>query len=562
VPFACRVQFTFFLNLLFLWLFMRIVLAGLGCSSLTLIALLSVTQGAIAQVTGAGETIVSPIGNRFEIVNGTVAGDNLFHSFQQFSLTSDQSAVFERLPPNVNHIFAQVIGGNVSNIDGAISIAGGNAPNLYFMNPAGIVFGPNSILNLRGAFVGTTASGIDFGNGIFDRNNLEARWTGLPQRLLFSPGEPGVIVNLAKTPMQVQNNLALIAGSVHSPSKLEVPGGAVTVMTTNGNTAVRIGVEGNLLSFDVAPDRLNGAALPFTSPTLPELITGNTAQPGQIYLDDVSVRSDCPNCPTRITVKSRDAIQTSDLVTGSSGETVLAANGNIIVESIYTGDGGLSAQASGTIQVTGQVKITDSAILETPNPVSIRSGIPIDLRYNGATTSGQQSGGIQANGNGKFFIVGPTPTGQLQTLAANESGTGGAILIQRFNGSTGGFSAIFQSQVFGAEPAQVRETIVVSDNIIGSSDLLSSSTAARSNSARSNAPSNSSQGSTIPIANRDCRNRPQTRTSTQLIAQRSATESSIETTDSCGTSEPEEDAILTILEDELKTAIPESTISP
>jgi hypothetical protein len=194
--------------------------------------------------------------------------------------------------------------------------------------------------------------------------------------------------------------------------------------------------------------------------------------------------------------------------------------------------------------------------------VSIRSGIPIDLRYNGATTSSQQSGGIQANGNGKFFIIGPTPTGQLQALAANESGTGGAIVIQRFDPSTGGFSAIFQSQVFGAEPARGGETIVVSDNIISNSDPLSPSTAARSNSEGSNTSSTSQQGSTIPIANRDCRNKPQTKTSTQLIAQRSATESSIETTDSCGASDDTGDAILTILEDEMKTAIPESTISP
>uniref|UniRef100_A0ACD5GNH1 Uncharacterized protein n=1 Tax=Desertifilum tharense IPPAS B-1220 TaxID=1781255 RepID=A0ACD5GNH1_9CYAN len=43
---------------------------------------------AIAQITpdGSLNTTVIPNGDRFTILNGTSAGNNLFHSFQQFSV--------------------------------------------------------------------------------------------------------------------------------------------------------------------------------------------------------------------------------------------------------------------------------------------------------------------------------------------------------------------------------------------------------------------------------------------------------------------------------------------
>ncbi|NES98569.1 MAG: filamentous hemagglutinin N-terminal domain-containing protein, partial [Desertifilum sp. SIO1I2] len=40
-------------------------------------------------------TTVIPNGDRFTILNGTSAGNNLFHSFQQFSVPTGGAAIFD-----------------------------------------------------------------------------------------------------------------------------------------------------------------------------------------------------------------------------------------------------------------------------------------------------------------------------------------------------------------------------------------------------------------------------------------------------------------------------------
>ncbi len=118
----------------------------------------------LAQVIPDGTltTTVSPTGNDFIINNGNQVGNNLFHSFSQFSVPTGGSAVFNNAP-TIQNIFARVTGGNVSNIDGLIR-ANGSA-NLFLMNPAGILFGPNARLNIGGSFTATTAHAIQFADG-------------------------------------------------------------------------------------------------------------------------------------------------------------------------------------------------------------------------------------------------------------------------------------------------------------------------------------------------------------------------------------------------------------
>jgi filamentous hemagglutinin family protein len=95
------------------------------------------------------------------IESGALRGNNLFHSFQQFNIDLGQQVFFAN-PVGVQNIFARVTGGTSSNIQGTLGVNG--PANLYLLNPAGILFGNNAQLNLRGSFVGSTASGIQFGS--------------------------------------------------------------------------------------------------------------------------------------------------------------------------------------------------------------------------------------------------------------------------------------------------------------------------------------------------------------------------------------------------------------
>ncbi|WP_365742316.1 S-layer family protein [Nostoc sp. JL33] len=149
--------------------FLSALTTGFLSSALILPAILLWSRCAIAQVTSDGttNTSVNQSGNNFTILNGIEKGNNLFHSFSNFSVPTGGSARFDLInTPNITTIFSRVTGGNVSNIDGLIrTLNSSNPVSLFLMNPAGIVFGANARLNIGGSFVGTTANSIKFSDG-------------------------------------------------------------------------------------------------------------------------------------------------------------------------------------------------------------------------------------------------------------------------------------------------------------------------------------------------------------------------------------------------------------
>src|SRR3954468_1099955 len=108
---------------------------------------------------------VSLTGGRIQIGAdlGTRRGANLFHSFEKFGIATGQTATFTG-PEDIRNVISRVTGGEISNIDGTLASTVGQA-DLYFLNPAGVMFGPNAWLDVPGSFHVSTAHELRFADG-------------------------------------------------------------------------------------------------------------------------------------------------------------------------------------------------------------------------------------------------------------------------------------------------------------------------------------------------------------------------------------------------------------
>ena len=124
------------------------------------------TQPANAQPIRADSTLatdsnVSTNGQNFTIDGGTELGQNLFHSFELFSIPARGSATFNN-PANIQNIVTRITGDRPSTIDGLIQTNG--QANLFLLNRNGILLGPNAQLQIGGSFVASTAERLIFDN--------------------------------------------------------------------------------------------------------------------------------------------------------------------------------------------------------------------------------------------------------------------------------------------------------------------------------------------------------------------------------------------------------------
>jgi len=238
----------------------------------------AMAQSITPAADGTG-TIVTENGAQYDIDGGSVSADgrNLFHSFEQFGLDANQIANF-LANPNLDNILSRVTGGNASVINGLIQVTGGT-PNLYLMNPGGIIFGADVSLNVPADFTATTATGIGFENNTWfnasGTNNYQTL-TGTPNQFSFNVSQPGTIVNAGELSVLPGQTVTLLGGTVINTGTITAAGGTVTVAAVPGSNLVKISQPGKLLSLEIEqPTNGMGEPLPVTPLDLPELLTGN-----------------------------------------------------------------------------------------------------------------------------------------------------------------------------------------------------------------------------------------------------------------------------------------------
>jgi filamentous hemagglutinin family protein len=102
-------------------------------------------------------TKVSGSNSDFAVTGGLSRGQNLFHSFQDFSVPTNGIVTFAN-PVGNQSIITRVTGNLFSDINGKVDT---NGANFFLINPNGIIFGNNVQLNVGKSFVSGTANGID-----------------------------------------------------------------------------------------------------------------------------------------------------------------------------------------------------------------------------------------------------------------------------------------------------------------------------------------------------------------------------------------------------------------
>ncbi len=359
---------------------------------------------AYAQVTpitpsGLGTQISAPIAVggqiQFNIIGGTRpdGGLNLFHSFGDFNVPTSNIANFlnETALPTSN-ILGRVTGGNPSSIFGTIQTEGFSNANLFLMNPAGILFGPNATLDVRGAVTFTTANYLRLGEvGVADAGIFHAD-SALANVLTSAPVAAFGFLSSNPTAISVQGSTLTVA-----------PGQSISLV--GGNSGFEY----------TDPDTGLTASTPVPGGVT---MTGGTlsASGGQINLASVA---------------SLGAVSAVDFMPedGMTMGKISLSQGALL---------DVSADAAGTVRIRGGEFVIDNATISADTDNADGALTAIDINVTGAvsltttslsaltaTTSGAgDAGGIVISSGSLNATIG-TGSFDVSLIDSHTSGTGG-----------------------------------------------------------------------------------------------------------------------------------------
>jgi filamentous hemagglutinin family protein len=195
-------------------------------------------------------TTVTQNGNTYNITGGTRPdnGVNLFHSFGEFGVPTNNIANFLNETPNLatSNILGRVTGPNASNIFGMIQTTGFGNANLFLINPAGFLFGPNATVNVGGMVAFTSADYLKLAdNARFNaipNAAADALLTALPVASFGFLGSNPVAITVQGSQFTVTKGtgISLVGGNISveggtpeggalQPAQLSAPGGQINV---------------------------------------------------------------------------------------------------------------------------------------------------------------------------------------------------------------------------------------------------------------------------------------------------------------------------------------------
>ncbi len=344
----------------------------------------------ITPTTGGGSlgTQLNTVGNTRQITGGTRPGNGaiLFHSFDQFTVGQGDIAQFLNTTPllQTSNILGRVTGGNVSNIFGTIDTMSYSGANLWLMNPAGFLFGPNATLHIGGTATFTSASYL----GLLDGARFSA-----------DPGPSDALLSAAP--------VATFGFLGSDPGSITVQGSQLKVGVGQGLTLV-----GGTLT--IGSGRQGEGAVQPANISAPagRIHLASVASPGEILAGTL----DRPPNANRQSLGPLGTIHLSQRsfidASGDGGGTILIRGGRLVLD-----DAKMSSNITGpALSEPGRgidIAVTEDAI--------IANGALLETTVSGNATPGVQYGGVSVKAH-RIEILGSTETEEFMGVQSNVGG--------------------------------------------------------------------------------------------------------------------------------------------
>jgi filamentous hemagglutinin family protein len=365
-----------------------------------------------AQVTttitpdGTLGTAVTQSGTVHNITGGTRPGNgpNLFHSFDRFSVGTNDIARF-----------SGPTGGLQSVIDGRLQSTIPGA-NLYLLNPSGILFGPNASLDISGSFHVSTADFLRFADGATFSANVGERSTltvAPPSAFGFLHSNPARIsisgsslqVVEGKTVSVVGGDIEIVGGSLTSPQapSLGAPSGRINIASIASSGEVGLDLAGQV----------------------PQLDIGTFERLGEIQIAQGAVLNTSGNGGGTTIIR---------------GGRLLVDNGLIAANNLGNVDSpglGVDVRIRGDVRLTGEAAITSITGLFSQGRGGHISIAADNITIEGGATFSSITGGLGPGGD--IAIMAPTGTISLSTGGSMD---GGGILTSSLPFSSGSVGEI------------------------------------------------------------------------------------------------------------------------
>ncbi|MFB2969235.1 filamentous hemagglutinin N-terminal domain-containing protein [Aerosakkonema sp. BLCC-F183] len=392
-------------------------------------------------------SVVTPNGDTNTITGGTRAGENLFHSFQQFSIPTNGTAFFDN-PVDIRNIITRVTGSSISRIDGLLQTNPNGVANFFFLNPNGIIFGPNARLDINGSFLASVARSIKFADGSELGTNVGQTpallTVSVPIGLQFGQnsgsitvqgkgGAPDVAFKSFESdlnPLEVKpgNTLALVGGQVQLDGGiLQAPGGRVELGAIASGTVT------------LNPD----FSLSFPDPTTSE----TPIEFSDILITNGSGINVISNQGGSITINARNI----DILGNSAAGNLLTGG--------TTGNSGVAKDRSGDISLnaTGTITISASRIENNINFGSTGDGGSINIKGSGSLIM-KDLAQIDASNNGEG------DAGNIIVQVDNVNIDKSRISSSNYGGGKAGFVEIYAGERINIADTNISSDAYANDN--------------------------------------------------------------------------------------------------